>query len=903
MTSNLFRRVGAFVGHTGLLAALALVATALLAGAPRLATDSADRALRADVGRLPHLVRDVILTSQPGVSRSSPPQSAAGVDQLAGLREALPQPLSRLVGTEWYAAAIGPTGVQATGDKGPFRDGPPDVLGLRAQTGVTEAARLVAGAWPRSTRAAPVQIVMSRAAVGTLGLDVGDAVDIRLAGGGAPVTLTLVGIFEPLDPTAPVWDDLRLALEPLKPINDGDPYESVAVTDWAGLDQAAARLGAISYSWRFRIAEQRLDTSLVEPVIRAVGAARRDSVAEHAPTTSLDSVLARLDGQLRAADALLAVVRAGLAAGLLGLILLAAQLTVHRRRTELALLRARGAALRTIAARLVAEAAPVQPVAVLAGWLLATALPGRPANTEWLLVVALAVTATAAVPVLAVLGQRRAGFTRSRQNLVRQRTSARRLTVEICVLVLAVLGLLLLRRRGLSQDGGVDPYLVSVPVLLATGAALVALRVTPWPLRVLLRLARRATGAVLFLGLARTGRGAPATAGPLAVLVVAIATAVFSGVVATSVDAARDRATDQAVGGDALLTGHGFAPDTGRRLAELPGVRAVAPLSVEANRSLLSGSGSGSTARLLGQAQVLVLDMPAFARVARDSGMSVTLPDALSTARPDTGPVPALVSPEIADLVGADAVVDVQGLRFGFAPAVVATEFPGLTPGSRRFVVLPWQALPVPDYRPIVPNRYLLAGDGFDTAELRRVADAGQRQQLESVLGSPVDEPSLPATVTSWQEYRRGLDRTGANEVLTVTFTVGALGGAALTLLAVGFAVVAEARARAQVVSRLRTLGLSPGQRRRLLVSELVPLVAVAALTGGLVGAALPRLLAPALGLSHFAVGAVALYLDPRVLGGLLALVLVGLVGALVVEDLVTRRMRLGEVLRFGEEN
>jgi putative ABC transport system permease protein len=67
---------------------------------------------------------------------------------------------------------------------------------------------------------------------------------------------------------------------------------------------------------------------------------------------------------------------------------------------------------------------------------------------------------------------------------------------------------------------------------------------------------------------------------------------------------------------------------------------------------------------------------------------------------------------------------------------------------------------------------------------------------------------------------------------------------------------------------------------------------------------ALPRLLGPALGLSGFTGGLPArLHLDPLLVVGVLLLVVVALVAALGVENLINRRMRLGEVLRLGEEN
>ncbi|WP_238455265.1 hypothetical protein [Micromonospora sp. ATA51] len=137
------------------------------------------------------------------------------------------------------------------------------------------------------------------------------------------------------------------------------------------------------------------------------------------------------------------------------------------------------------------------------------------------------------------------------------------------LLGVAVLGAFLLRRRGLTLGGSVDPLLVSVPVLVAIAAALLALRAYPWPLRLLSRAAARARGSVAFLGTARAGRAA-ATA-PLVVVVLAVATAAFCGVVAAGIEAGRDRAASRAVPGDVLVDGERFAPDTTAALAGLPG--------------------------------------------------------------------------------------------------------------------------------------------------------------------------------------------------------------------------------------------------------------------------------------------------------------------------------------------
>jgi len=114
--------------------------------------------------------------------------------------------------------------------------------------------------------------------------------------------------------------------------------------------------------------------------------------------------------------------------------------------------------------------------------------------------------------------------------------------------------------------------------------------------------------------------------------------------------------------------------------------------------------------------------------------------------------------------------------------------------------------------------------------------------------------------------------------------------------------VLADAPGRGRALSRLRTMGLSTGQGRRLLIYELAPLIGVALVAGGLVGVLLPRLLGPALGLDAFTAGLPAGTRVERWLPlAALALVVAALAVAVTVESLVNRRMRLGEVLRCGE--
>ncbi|MFD0972538.1 ABC transporter permease family protein [Plantactinospora endophytica] len=898
------RRARVFAGYLGLLGVLGLVAALLVTGAPRLANEFADDGLRHDLRGLPYQVRDLTFTADQDAMQSPDAHQAAG--QLDRYRQKLPGPLPGLVGQQWFAGRIGPQDLAVAGDAPSLRGGCRAELQLRGQAGIERELRMVEGRWPASSGG--VEAAVSREAATILKLRVGTGVVLSGEGftqGSVPVRI--VGLYDPVDPTAPTWDAIRVAEVPCPNPTEGTTHRAALLTDLTGITAAGRRLG-LGYEWRYRVDEERMTTADIPEVLTGVAVSRRTPPEPGLVlATGLDNAVQRFDGQLRAVRALLAVVQTGILATLLGLVALAAGLAVQRRREEFSLLRARGATAAGIGARTLRETIGVLPLAVLVGWLLGTTAPGRPAGVEPLGVVLVAVGTTLAIPLLATLSQRRADFVGRRRDLVRHRPSVRRLTAELFVLLLAVLGVVLLHRRGLSQASGVDPYLVSVPVLLAVSAALLALRLVPWPLRQVGRLAARARAVVPFVGLARAGRSGPVTVGPLAVLVVAIATGVFTSVVTSTVAEARDRVTDQEIGADARINGsYTDAATTVERLGGLSGVTAVSPVAMEVGQPLRSPTPDLLGGRDLGQTQVLVVDGPSLARVLAASGVDVALPAGLTAPGRVDGPVPALVSPEVAEAVGAGAVTEVQGRRYEFRVDQVAAGFPGVAADARRFVVLPWQALPVPEFQPIRPNQFVVAGDGFAVPELAATVDTAQREYLSKVLAQPVEEvrPQTAVTVATWQEHRRSLERSGVNRLLSFTFGTGVAGATALALLAVGFAVLAEAPGRGRMLSRLRTMGLSGRQGRGLLVYELVPLLGVAVLAGGLVGVALPRLLGPALGLSGFTGGLPArTHLDPLLVVGVLVLVGVALVAALGVENLVNRRMRLGEVLRLGEEN
>ncbi|MFG3713436.1 FtsX-like permease family protein [Micromonospora sp. NPDC047730] len=896
------RRVRAYGGQFLLLAALTLVAVLVISGVPRIVNDHAQQGLRSHLGAVPPQQRDVTYSTGPLVDTDTDTSLvAAHQGDLAKLEAGLPPVVRRMVEQRWFTAETAASRVRG-----------PDLaaknllvdLGLRAVPGVEEAGTLVEGRWPADApKGQPVQVALAEDVARKLNLRLGSRLTLAAPTAGSPfesmppVQVAVVGLFQPRAGTDGLWDGLPPLLRIVEPEGDGEPFIIVGVVDGAALDRQAVAGWPMSFSWRYRLGADGIDVRELDQVIDGLQQTTREAAGRDI-IQGLDIPLREFAAEVDSARTVLGVIAAGVLATLAGLVALAAGLLVRRRRAEFILLRARGGAATTNAGRSLAEALLVVPPAAALGWLLGGLAPGAPGETRWLAVAATVLVASA-LPV-ATLAVSTGGT--GRRDLVRARPSARRLTAEAALLVLAGLAVVLLRRRGLTP-GEVDPLLVSVPVLLAVAAAVVAMRLYPWPLRLVSRLAARARGSVAFLGTARAGRSVVAV--PLVVVVLAIATAAFCAVTAAGIEASRDRAASRAVPADALILGERIAPDTGTELERLPGVRAASPVLQEAGQRLTKDA-VGTDTRL-GSVTVLMVDGPALARMVSQADVDVTVPAALRTPAGGTGPLPAVVSPAVAAelaTAGLDgsAFVSAQGQRYEFRVAERTESFPLLRAGSSRFVILPWQSLPRRDYA-AVPTGFLVVGDGLDVEALRRVGDAGQSrfQKGGTVTGR---ERSRSVEVLTFADTRRQVGEGGANGVLAFGFVAGAAGGTALGLLAIAFTVLAGARERGQVLSRLRTLGLSRRQWRGLLVVELAPLVGVSVVTGALVGTVLPLLLTPVLGLSAFTDGVeVRVAFEPGLAAGVVALGAIALGFAVAVEALNNRRMRLGEVLRLGEES
>ncbi|KAB1941220.1 FtsX-like permease family protein [Micromonospora sp. ALFpr18c] len=894
------RRVRAYGGQFLLLAVLTLVVTLLVSGVPRLVNRFAEEGLRVQLNGEPPFRRDLNYSTGE-VDTAAGPVMPGAREQFDSLIEEMPPRVRSAATGRWFTVDTTPT--RLVGPDLKVRSLLVD-LGLRAMPGIQQESTLVEGAWPNETFVVgrPIELALDADVARRLNLHVGSQLSIgEPAAGGVlvdPAPMVVVGLFRPLDRASGAWGGLPQILQIIEPEGDGEPYTAVGVVAPVIVDKRAAEGWPVRMQWRYRLGVDRIDARQLDQTIESLQQLQRHVPPGLTLTQAVDIPLRAFAAQVNSARTLLAVVGAGVLATLAGLIVLAATLFTRRRRSEFALIRARGGAATAGARRSLAESLLVVPVAAALGWWLGTLFPGAPDPTAPYAAAA-TVLVTLALP-LATLAVQSVGA--ARRDLIRVRPSTRRLTVEVFLLLLAGLGAVLLRQRGLAL-GEVDPLLVSVPVLLAVAAAVLALRAYPWPLLLVSRLAVRTRGSVAFLGMARAGRSA--VAAPLVVVVLAIGTAAFSAVVAAGVDASRGRAAEQVVPADALIRGERFAPDTVDALNGLPGVQAATPVLIEPDQRLAADE-VGTDAQI-GQTTVLLVDGPGLVRVTGASGVDVTVPDAVRTARAQPGALPAIVSSAVAaDLARAglrdSAFVAVQGQRYEFRVAGAQDGFPLLPADTDRFVILPWQALPPRATQP-APTSLLVAGDQLDAEALRQAGDQGQLrfQQQGAVTGQA---RPLGVTVDTRAGVRHQLADGGANGVLVFGFVGGAAGGTVLGLLAIAFTVLAGARARGQVLSRLRTLGLSRRQWRGLLVVELTPLVGVSVLTGALVGAVLPLVLNPVLGLTAFTGGVpVRVEFEPGLVVAVVALGAIALGFAIAVEAVNNRRLRLGEVLRLGEES
>ena len=420
-------------------------------------------------------------------------------------------------------------------------DGPLPTLAYFGEfDGIAGAADLVAGDWPTPADAAGpgVSVAIPAAAARALDVAVGDT--LVAESGGADVTATVTGVYEPLHPDDDFWGFDRLAArgyDPAFPDPSSSFYNPTVafgplVAAQGGL--AAADIPVAFADLRFTPDFSRTTVAQVQPLLDRLQTADVDIPYRSNGMSGAIFVETDAATVVSAVAAGLTVTRSTVVVVSLLLVVLAvaamaqlARLFSDSRAGERQLMRARGASRRNILALAAVEAAVVgvataavtPPLASLVYRVLAAQGPmvaaGMPADAglppvTWLL--AAAIAAIFVVVLLAPLARADLSFVEATQAAGRQRTASgiARSGIDVALVVLAGLAYWQLQsyRTPVQESASlaVDPVLVAGPAIVLIAMALVCVRLIPAASRLLERVGSGARGATVALASWEIGR-------------------------------------------------------------------------------------------------------------------------------------------------------------------------------------------------------------------------------------------------------------------------------------------------------------------------------------------------------------------------------------------------------------
>jgi len=534
-----------------------------------------------------------------------------------------------------------------------YLDLPVAIAGRHAQTHVISVpdparhAQLVAGTWPwggaagsepaepgaaQSGAAMPVAVPAAMAT--PLHLQVGRTFALRVATTGKPVTVLLTGIFRRARQPGGYWslDPANSAVAQLS--GEFTVYPSLVTTEAA---LTGHHVPVTAAAWVVTLDVGRIGAGSLSSITAALRPELHRLAS--APGMSNALVTTGLPGLLAGLERAVVVARSQLAVGILILLViagatlaLAVSLLSGQREAEATLLRARGASRSQLTRTGLAEAVLlVTPAAVLGpilGGLLLPVLARRgplahsalrlgvafPA-VAWLASVAAAVGCMVVIARTWLNAAQSPGRERAQRGRQRALAAVARTGVDLALVALAVLaGWQLAHYKapvaaGLAGTIGVDPILVSAPVLALTAAAILMLRLLPAVARIGDRAAARGRDLTAAVAAWQISRRPVRQAGPVLLAVLAVATSFIAVAEWTSWQRSVQDQASFATGADLRVDLPPAAPLPLGRLARLTRVPGVAG-STPAVRSQLELPNSGN-------AQLLALDARRAASVAR----------------------------------------------------------------------------------------------------------------------------------------------------------------------------------------------------------------------------------------------------------------------------------------------
>ncbi len=539
-----------------------------------------------------------------------------------------------------------------------------DLTLFAAYEGIEEHATLVDGRWP-APGATAIEATLSEDAAEVLGVATGDS--LRLVSrldADRVVDVAITGTWRP-DPADPWWLGEVLALTGTEP---GGRFTTTGPLVVSAEDLRAAPLAeALDAQWRaIPIVDGFRPDTLDEVSGLATDAEGRINAAlppsnQAQVATRLPTILAEVDRSVLVTQAgiLLLLIQFGVLAGYA--VILVAALLLERRRTETALLRARGAGFSHLLAMTTAEALLVTVPAVLVAPWLAMVLVGavalNPALAEVGLVAPLPGPSTFAIAalggLLALLALTIPTLTSTvniagvRAGVGRQigRTLPQRLGLDLALVALAALALVQLRLYGapLTRNArgtlGVDPLLVAAPAIGLIGGAVLAIRIVPRIAELAERILVRDRGLVPSLGARQLARRPLRYTRAALLLILAAALGTFASAHAATWTRSQSDQAAYATGADVRVApGPRSDVETwglGNVLRGLPGVTAATPV-VRASVDLGTTLRDGPLAAIDGTTMAGIVRL----RDDEQGAATVEALEALGERRPETPGIP-----------------------------------------------------------------------------------------------------------------------------------------------------------------------------------------------------------------------------------------------------------------------
>ncbi|WP_433217858.1 FtsX-like permease family protein [Microtetraspora malaysiensis] len=797
----MIRLFAAHRGTAALLALLTLAGSLLLAGLPRALEASLDKSAETMLRTSPPLTTALTVELDAAYSFNPPKNIDAMTRANASWWSTMPPTVRGIL-----------DGLPRFGHetRSKMQIGRHRYLTLGWDNDIANRIKYVAGG-PPGPSDGPKRFEISLAAkpAAELGIKLGDTVPFE--GYQAVVS----GLWEPLAPDDVYWTAYHSKASKIdrtrSPLADED---DLLITGLANGDALASGDLQLRYSWTFQVNPAAVTARNGQDVLDAL--AEADRVVRSAPpsasvstgipfqgdnttlVTGLDHLIKEFLDRLATTRALMVVLLGGFAVACIGTIALAVRLLGARMHGSLSLMRARGASLprvTTVGGGVVALA--IAPAALI-GAGLSLLVPGPSLPLLLLGPVALAAVAIA-YACGATAHTHRQPLNERRDDVVARRPSPRRVALEVLVVLLGIGGVQLLRSRGLGDD----PFMMVVPALLTVAAALVALRVYPFPLRLLLRLAARRRGAAPYLGLAMAARAATGATLPVLTLLPALAICAYGAVTADGLATAQRLAAWQRVGAEIRVQrSEGIPADLIERIRRTPGVKEVVPAAVGKSNAEVGWNGR--------DAAVVAVDLNAYRKLVAGSPLEVP-------AAPASG---ALVSSDMAAMASFDITWPEQ---LTVQPKGKIASLPGVDTIGLGLIVLPALSQHT--------NTLLISGDA---AAVKAAMPPGT--VIRTVDGTFAEITSVPLTSS-----------------LMTALRVVTLALAAYALAAVAIMLVSGAAERSRALTLLHAIGLTRRQAKGMTVLEIGPVLVLAVLAGLALGLGLPTLLGDGIDLSAYA--------------------------------------------------